>query len=255
MDRISTETELNWEFVEPLNKNALSDLEERLEIGFSDEFKDFINRSNYGFSQLRYFMVGNKSYMFKHVLNFNLESLFIDFMQSLKEWLEPEEIVFANDGYGGYYLWNTTTDVVLFLDTDNGSKKVLLNLNMFLKNWNQEVKMFSHKVFLEGCTNELRRICDYFVEEAMQDDLGQRLKSEVLEDMLKIAHDLENLEQETQYEMRKINEQIEEAKYLEKQIDMNFHSPSEIDRLMREAKEHEREAKRCYDEYLKDKND
>ncbi|GAA8668150.1 hypothetical protein DR8_07430 [Helicobacter pylori] len=50
MDRISTETELNWEFVEPLNENALSDLEERLKIGFSDEFKDFIKRSNYGFS-------------------------------------------------------------------------------------------------------------------------------------------------------------------------------------------------------------
>ncbi|WQV44504.1 SMI1/KNR4 family protein [Helicobacter pylori] len=133
MDRISTETELNWEFVEPLNENALSDLEERLEIGFSDAFKDFINRSNYGFSQLRYFMVGNESYTFKHVLNFNLEGLLIDFMQSLKEWLEPEEIVFANDGYGGYYLWNTTTDVVLFLDTDNGSKKALLNLKMFLK--------------------------------------------------------------------------------------------------------------------------
>ncbi|WP_131157667.1 SMI1/KNR4 family protein [Helicobacter pylori] len=133
MDRISTETELNWEFVEPLNENALSDLEERLEIGFSDAFKDFINRSNYGFSQLRYFMVGNESYTFKHVLNFNLEGLFTDFMQSLKEWLEPEEIVFANDGYGGYYLWNTTTDVVLFLDTDDGSKKALLNLNMFLK--------------------------------------------------------------------------------------------------------------------------
>ncbi|WP_033743653.1 hypothetical protein [Helicobacter pylori] len=113
--------------------------------------------------------------------------------------------------------------------------------------------MFSHKVFLEGCTNELKRICDYFVEEAMQDDLGQKLKSEALEKMLKIAHDLENLEQDTQYEMRKINEQLEEAKYLEKQIDMNFHSPSEIDRLMREAKEHEREAKRHYDEYLKDK--
>ncbi|EJB58668.1 hypothetical protein HPHPH30_0154 [Helicobacter pylori Hp H-30] len=101
MDRISTETELNWEFVEPLNDHALSDLEERLKIGFSDAFKDFIKRSNYGFSQLRYFMVGNESYMFKHVLNFNLEGLLIDFMQSLKEWLEPEEIVFANDGYGG----------------------------------------------------------------------------------------------------------------------------------------------------------
>ncbi|WP_033776749.1 hypothetical protein [Helicobacter pylori] len=113
--------------------------------------------------------------------------------------------------------------------------------------------MFSHKVFLEGCTNELKRICDYFVENAMQDDLWQKLKSEVLEEMLKIAHDLENLEQDTQYEMRKIDEQLEEAKYLEKQIDMNFHSPSEIDRLMREAKEHEREAKRHYDEYLKDK--
>ncbi|WQU79756.1 SMI1/KNR4 family protein [Helicobacter pylori] len=133
MDRISTETELNWEFVEPLNENAFHLLEERLKIGFSDEFKDFINRSNYGFSQLRYFMVGSESYTFKHVLNFNLESLFIDFMQSLKEWLESEEIVFANDGYGGYYLWNTTTDVVLFLDTDNGSKKALLNLKMFLK--------------------------------------------------------------------------------------------------------------------------
>ncbi|MCQ2951619.1 SMI1/KNR4 family protein [Helicobacter pylori] len=124
---------MNWEFVEPLNGNALSDLEERLKIGLSDAFKDFIKRSNYGFSQWRSFMVGNKSYTFKHVLNFNLESLLIDFMQSLKEWLEPEEIVFANDGYGGYYLWNTTTDVVLFLDTDDGSKHALLHLKMFLK--------------------------------------------------------------------------------------------------------------------------
>ncbi len=115
--------------------------------------------------------------------------------------------------------------------------------------------MFSHKVFLEGCTNELKRICDYFVEEAMQDDLGQKLKSEALEEMLKIAHDLENLEDDTQYQRRKINEQLEEAKSLMRQIDMNFHSPSEIDRLMREAKEHEREAKRRYDEYLKDKDD
>ncbi len=133
MGEIPANSELNWEFVEPLNENALSDLEERLKIGFSDEFKDFIKRSNYGFSQWRSFMVGNESYTFKHVLNFNLESLFIDFMQSLKEWLEPEEIIFANDGYGGYYLLNTTTDVVLFLDTDDGSKKALLNLNMFLK--------------------------------------------------------------------------------------------------------------------------
>ncbi|WRF66517.1 hypothetical protein FNE46_00315 [Helicobacter pylori] len=108
---------------------------------------------------------------------------------------------------------------------------------------------------MEGCTNELRRICDEFVENAMQDDLGQRLKSEALEEMLKIAHDLENLEDDTQYQRRKINEQIEEAKSLMRQIHMNFHSPSEIDRLMREAKEHEREAKRRYDEYLKDKDD
>ncbi|GAA8302769.1 SMI1/KNR4 family protein [Helicobacter pylori] len=133
MDRISTEIELNWEFVEPLNENAFHLLEERLKIGLSDAFKDFIKRSNYGFSQWRYFMVGNESYTFKHVLNFNLESLFVDFMQSLKEWLEPEEIVFANDGYGGYYLLNTNTDVVLFLDTDDGSKHALLHLKMFLK--------------------------------------------------------------------------------------------------------------------------
>lgn len=115
--------------------------------------------------------------------------------------------------------------------------------------------MFSHKVFLESCTLELRKICDEFVENAMQDDLGQKLKSEALEEMLKIAHDLENLEDDTQYQRRKINEQIEEAKSLMRQIDMNFHSPSEIDKLVREAKEHEREAKRRYDEYLKDKDD
>ncbi|MCQ2901753.1 hypothetical protein JT201_07590 [Helicobacter pylori] len=115
--------------------------------------------------------------------------------------------------------------------------------------------MFSHKVFLEGCTLELKKICDDFTENAMQDDLGQKLKSKVLEDMLKIVHDLENLENDTQYQRKKINEQIEEAKSLEGRIDMNFHSPSEIDRLMREAKEHEREAKRRYDEYLKDKDD
>ncbi len=114
--------------------------------------------------------------------------------------------------------------------------------------------MFSHEVYLEGCALELRKICDDFIENAMKDDLGQKLKSEALEDMLKIAHDLENLEDDTQYQRRKINEQIEEAKSLEGRIDMNFHSPSEIDKLVREAKEHEREAKKRYDEYLKSKD-
>ncbi|GAA9095927.1 hypothetical protein Taitung37_02560 [Helicobacter pylori] len=115
--------------------------------------------------------------------------------------------------------------------------------------------MLSHEVYLEGCTPKLRKICDDFAENAMQDDLGQKLRSEVLEDMLKIAHDLENLEDDAQYQRRKINEQIEEAKFLMRQIDMNFHSLSEIDKLVCEAKEHEREAKRRYDEYLKDKDD
>ncbi len=134
METIPTNSELNWEFVEPLNEKALSGLEYQLKMGLSDAFKDFVKRSNYGFSQWRSFMVGNKSYTFKHVLNFNLEGkgLLIDFMQSLKEWLEPEEIIFANDGYGGYYLLNTASGVVLFLDTDNGSKHALLHLKMFL---------------------------------------------------------------------------------------------------------------------------
>ncbi|GAA9206880.1 hypothetical protein BTM369_09470 [Helicobacter pylori] len=134
METISTNSELNWEFVEPLNEKALSGLEDQLKMGLSDMFKDFVKRSNYGFSQWRSFMVGNKSYAFKHVLNFNLEGkgLLIDFMQSLKEWLDPEEIIFANDGYGGYYLLNTASDVVLFLDTDDGSKHALLHIKMFL---------------------------------------------------------------------------------------------------------------------------
>ncbi len=115
--------------------------------------------------------------------------------------------------------------------------------------------MFSNKVYLEGCTLELKKICDDFTENAMQDDLGQKLRDEVLEDMLRIAHDLENLEQDTQSQKRRINEQIEDAKRLMKKIDRNFHSQSEIDKLMREAKEQEREAKERYDKYLKSHKD
>ncbi len=114
--------------------------------------------------------------------------------------------------------------------------------------------MFSHKVYLEGCTLELRKICDDFAENAMQDDLGQKIRDEMLGGMLKIAHDLENLEQDTQYQRRGIDEKIEEAKSLMKKIDMNFHSQSEIDKLVHEAKEHEKEANRRYDEYLKSKD-
>ncbi|GAA9933241.1 hypothetical protein VN0866_02390 [Helicobacter pylori] len=114
--------------------------------------------------------------------------------------------------------------------------------------------MFSHKVYLEGCALELRKICDDFVENAMQDDLGQKIRDEVLEDMLKIAHDLENLDQDAQYQRRRIDEQIEEVQSLMKKIDMNFHSQSEIDKLVREAKEQEKEANRRYEEYLKSKD-
>ncbi|UOS63522.1 hypothetical protein MPG42_06715 [Helicobacter pylori] len=114
--------------------------------------------------------------------------------------------------------------------------------------------MFSYKVYLEGCTLELRKICDDFAENAMQDDLEQKIRDEVLEDMLKIVHDLENLEQDAQYQRRRIDEQIEEAKSLMKKIDKNFHSQSEIDKFVREAKEHEKEANRRYEEYLKSKD-
>ncbi|GHR49003.1 hypothetical protein JP0099_04040 [Helicobacter pylori] len=114
--------------------------------------------------------------------------------------------------------------------------------------------MFSHKVYLEGCALELRKICDDFVENAMQDDLGQKIRDEVLEDMLKIVHDLENLEQDAQYQRRRIDEQIEEVQSLMKKIDRNFHSQSEIDKLVREAKEQEKEANRRYDEYLNSKD-
>ncbi len=51
MGEIPANTELNWEFVEPLNNNALNGLEDQLKTGLSDAFKDFIKRSNYGFSQ------------------------------------------------------------------------------------------------------------------------------------------------------------------------------------------------------------
>ncbi|GHR05928.1 hypothetical protein VN0434_03740 [Helicobacter pylori] len=39
-----------------------------------------------------------------------------------------------------------------------------------------------------------------------------------------------------------------------KKIDRNFHSQSKIDKLVREVKEHEKEANRRYDEYLKSRD-
>ncbi len=38
METISTNSELNWEFVEPLNEKALSGLEDQLKMGLSDAF-------------------------------------------------------------------------------------------------------------------------------------------------------------------------------------------------------------------------
>ncbi|STP09975.1 SMI1/KNR4 family protein [Helicobacter acinonychis] len=78
-------TEINWEFVEPLNDNALKGVKDQFKVDLSDAFKDFIKLANYGFSQWRSFMVGNETYAFKHVLNFNLESesLLVILMQSL----------------------------------------------------------------------------------------------------------------------------------------------------------------------------
>ncbi|GAA7187886.1 hypothetical protein ID0440_07380 [Helicobacter pylori] len=51
METIPANSELNWEFVEPLHKNALIGLEDQLKMGLSGAFKDFVKRSNYGFSQ------------------------------------------------------------------------------------------------------------------------------------------------------------------------------------------------------------
>lgn len=73
--------------------------------------------------------------------------------------------------------------------------------------------MFSHEVYLEGCTLELKKICNDFEKNAMQDDLGQKLKSEALEDMLKIVHDLENLEDDTQYQRKKSTSKLKKTSF------------------------------------------
>ncbi|GAA9010257.1 hypothetical protein BTM408_03120 [Helicobacter pylori] len=43
METIPTNSELNWEFVEPINEKALSGLEDQLKMGLSDAFKDLSN--------------------------------------------------------------------------------------------------------------------------------------------------------------------------------------------------------------------
>ncbi|WP_104684122.1 SMI1/KNR4 family protein [Helicobacter felis] len=125
----------NWGFVIPLEENALQSAQKICGLEFSPAFIAFLQRANNAIPAKRNFTLGQESYTFKNVLNFNIEGkcTFAFFMHQLKAHLDAPEIFFGSDGYGGLFILNTSTDQVLFLDTDTGIKKPLIIFDLFLK--------------------------------------------------------------------------------------------------------------------------
>ncbi|TSA85734.1 SMI1/KNR4 family protein [Helicobacter mehlei] len=126
---------LSWDFAIPLQEEGLQAAQDFSKQEFSPTFIDFLRRNNNAIPPKHSFSIGNKNYSFKNVLDFNTEGkcLFVFFMESLKEHLGQSEIVFGSDGYGGYYLLDTSNQQVLFLDTDTYTKTPLLVWDMFMK--------------------------------------------------------------------------------------------------------------------------
>ncbi|WP_104732830.1 SMI1/KNR4 family protein [Helicobacter salomonis] len=125
----------DWEFVVPLEDSGLETAQAHAHVEFSPEFVEFLRRANNAIPHKRNFSIGTRSYQFKNVLNFNTEGkcLFAFFMETLKEHLGAGQIVFGSDGYGGYFLLDTATNKVHFLDSDTGDKIPLIDFAMFLK--------------------------------------------------------------------------------------------------------------------------
>ncbi len=124
-----------WEFNIPLEEQGLKAAQEFSKLEFSPEFVAFLQRANNAIPLKRSFSIGDCSYHFKNVLNFNMEGkcLFVFFMEALKNHLQANEFVFASDGYGGYYVLNNANNKVYFLDSDTGEKTPLIDFAMFLK--------------------------------------------------------------------------------------------------------------------------
>ncbi|CRF48711.1 hypothetical protein HHE03_02850 [Helicobacter heilmannii] len=135
MERTSESNMSGWEFVVPLEEAGLETAQAYASLEFSPAFIEFLRRANNAIPSKRSFSIGNHNYAFKNVLNFNTEGkcLFVFFMETLKEHLEANQIVFGSDGYGGYFLLDTATNKVHFLDSDTGKKTPLIDFSMFLK--------------------------------------------------------------------------------------------------------------------------
>lgn len=121
-----------WRLKIDLDKNSINELEKKLNTTFSINFKDFLVATNASSPTNNTVVFNDVEYVINSVLNFNndakykIESIY----NNLKEDIN-NNIPFANDGFGNYYVIDKN-DNVLFYDSEKNRLISLCNIKTFI---------------------------------------------------------------------------------------------------------------------------
>lgn len=121
-----------WRLKIDLDKNSINELEKKLNTTFSINFKDFLVATNASSPTNNTVVFNDVEYVINSVLNFNndakykIESIY----NNLKEDIN-NNIPFANDGLGNYYVIDKN-DNVLFYDSEKNRLISLCNIKTFI---------------------------------------------------------------------------------------------------------------------------
>jgi|GEM_PF-2925052 len=121
-----------WRLKIDLDKNSINELEKNLNTTFSINFKDFLVATNASSPTNNTVVFNDAEYVINSVLNFNndakykIESIY----NNLKEDIN-NNIPFANDGFGNYYVIDKN-DNVLFYDSEKNRLISLCNIKTFI---------------------------------------------------------------------------------------------------------------------------
>ncbi len=109
--------ENSWEFKINLNKFDFGNIESKVGIKFSDNFKSFIRNANGASPKQKIVTISEKKYVLNDILDFNTSSEYTteDIYNNLQD-IIGNYYPFARDGFGNYYLINTKDNMVEFYD-------------------------------------------------------------------------------------------------------------------------------------------
>ena len=121
-----------WRLKIDLDKNSINELEKKLNTTFSINFKDFLVATNASSPTNNTVVFNDVEYVINSVLNFNNDAKYkIEYIyNNLKEDIN-NNIPFANDGFGNYYVIDKN-DNVLFYDSEKNRLISLCNIKTFI---------------------------------------------------------------------------------------------------------------------------